>query len=685
MALNRFDQRAKDYPWVESYVPLPLNLIAEMGARKQKKFDDDLEDIKATQGLIKIEADPHRRAVRNQLLQQYNDELTNLTDAYVKTGDPALASQVRDVKRRFANDPIRLGLESSNVAWKEAMKDAEAAKKEGVYSEYKDYDPYKFDKEQQVEGFKPFDYTGAYRKQDYRTTGQSLISDIAKDSKAWEGMQVDKSTGMPDIGVYGQYWKRGSSKAGVTKPKVLTIAETNAENLISDPKTGGWFVDEAVNKVIPGSGHVNYNNLSEELQDHVKKEATDYLFTLGAKQVGLETKSTEDLQFLPAGAQEKREADKLITFNEGEAVNLTPEEVNASRDNLRALTNQYKGTERELSIIEKKYGRSSQQYATKKAEMQSLGASLNNTKTALETIDNNMQTTTHKVDFDNYYKMYQESSAREGVEPMSKEKFINSAKNFDEYKEEQSANVKEGKLKKDIPEYYNYVHNLITQAKDDYETKQTSYLKETNQAYTAQPIHGEPTSTTGKMNKLLTERFRNSTTNYTTPTGLQVPSILAEKYEDRDPTKDEVVVTHRSIGGQPVQYLTVKDKDGKILGNEYITPKNGGLESMSTVALSILNSTTPGSGEWEKGKEMLINSKFLPAIQKGKMDSGGVKTILFDDGSKVKSRKVVDEQSGLTYYELLNPTNNQPLKDETGAPFQAGSEEELAEIIFNNK
>ena len=301
---NRFDLVPRRQERVSSYVPLPLDVMMKSGAMKQQAFDKGVSDINTTKDLLKINSDPNRQPRAQELLGQYNEKISNLSQEYMETGDQSVLYKLNDLTREFTDDPRRQMLEASKLSHDAYTKDIIAAKKAGTYSDIKDYDAYKYDTGyDSLDNMSGFQYSGAFQKQDYSDPGQKLMAGIAKDGISFKGVAMNPDTGMPVSGKYGQYWKTNQSGKGVSENKALGVAAANAQVFVKG-KGGAYFVDEAVNEVIPGTGHTEYNNLPDEVKDYVDKKATDYLLSIAQKQIGSEVSSGQDVKFLPDNINE---------------------------------------------------------------------------------------------------------------------------------------------------------------------------------------------------------------------------------------------------------------------------------------------------------------------------------------------------------------------------------------------
>lgn len=304
MSSNRFTHlQSRNY--LSGYVPLPLDMMYQGLANKQKQFDANTDDIKATQELIKINADPNREGIRNQLLTKYNNEINSLTDEFLKTGDSSVMSKVNKLKRDFANDETRLNLESSYAAYGEYKKKKQEAVDKSEYNDWKDYDPYKYDQVYDKEGnVMPFRFEGLYKKQNYDKNAQALMNDLKADGYD----NLIENTSFKD----GLFVKVGSKGEYVNDPKVHTVAKSLVQNLING-EGGSYFVDQVINEATKGkSGHVNYAELPKEYKDYVDAKAFAYLKNTGEKEKFGKYGKTQDLTEMSEGFMGNMNPDKTV-------------------------------------------------------------------------------------------------------------------------------------------------------------------------------------------------------------------------------------------------------------------------------------------------------------------------------------------------------------------------------------
>jgi hypothetical protein len=311
MAANRFTH-LQSRPYVSSYVPLPLDLMYKGLAQKQGQFDAGVDDIKSTQELIKINADPHREAIRDQLLNKYNNEVNTLSEEFLRTGDPSVMNKVNRLKKDFANDSTRLGLEKSYANYTKLQKDAEEYKKANKYADF--YNPYNTDVASKDGQFQSFDYQGMLAGANFNEEAKKQMGNIAEDGSDFNGMVRDKQ-GNLIIDPNGAYWKQNFGGSGVKEPKVVALAKAKADSFLQS-EAGRFWLDSQLQTP------VNYANLSPKQKLAAQEEAAKYLVQASAEQIGWKSKSGNDASFVPwAGDLRKEMAANETTSRQSEGMN----------------------------------------------------------------------------------------------------------------------------------------------------------------------------------------------------------------------------------------------------------------------------------------------------------------------------------------------------------------------------
>lgn len=301
---SRYNQILQPQNYVDQYIPLPLDVINQAGAAKQKAHDKTLGDLDAAKELLTVKADPNRYGDRDELLKSYTGAIDQLADEYIKSDNSAeVANKLYKLKRSWSNDPIRMGLESSAANYDAYLKDFRENQSKGLVDPNirGGYDTYAEDQTRDEQGnFKPFVHKGLFTAEDLDAKAKAMMGTIASDGSDFQGAQKNKD-GSLALNPNGSYWSVRSGGKGVKRSKAENIAITKSEAFISDPKEGRYFIDKLLGQ------HVPYSQLDAKTKDYVQQEAAKYLYQSAANQIGWETKSGSDLEWLPVDVRKPEE------------------------------------------------------------------------------------------------------------------------------------------------------------------------------------------------------------------------------------------------------------------------------------------------------------------------------------------------------------------------------------------
>lgn len=299
------DRFSKIYerPQISSYIPLPLERIEDNYRRQQGEYDKGIEDLQDTQNLIKINADPLHTEHRNKLLSNYNNQISQLADEYIKTGgSPESRYKLHNLKRQFANDPNRLQLESNYQNYNQYQKDKEERFSKGEYDPLsKEYDPYKY-LQTSDEKVTPFNYTGMKGIQKHYPVIQDMMKGIKPSgtSKEWydideEGNVIGKKAG----------WEQ------IARKDVDRVAAAKVP-LFLQHQDSQYFKD----KFLASHPNATQQDLNVAAFDNLKRE--------GENQIFANTKSGVDFQRAPEyvnkGNRDKQDLLHGLSSIEGENV-----------------------------------------------------------------------------------------------------------------------------------------------------------------------------------------------------------------------------------------------------------------------------------------------------------------------------------------------------------------------------
>lgn len=371
---NRFNTLFESTPYVSQYVPLPLGLIQQEGANKQKQHDDTINDISKAQDILKVESDPNREPIKNQLISRYNSSLSSLADEYMKNDNPTQAARkLYDLKRSWANDPTRLILESSKSNYDEYLKEKRKLIQDGKLdpSIKGGYDTYSEDRVFDENGkLTPFIHQGMLTSENLDAKSKEMMGTIAHDGKDFEGDKFDKQGNLITNGD-GSYWSIRSGGEGVGKSKAASLAIEKSDQFISDNKEGRYFIDKTLGH------HVPYANLTHEEYDRVQKSAAKYLYDSAAQQIGWKSKSGQSIKFLPEDIRSaKQSLDAPVITNNTQVESMTTKDFEKQLGNIKDTKNQIIDITNKMNGVSK----DSREYATYKYQLDDL----NNKKSSLE-------------------------------------------------------------------------------------------------------------------------------------------------------------------------------------------------------------------------------------------------------------------------------------------------------------
>lgn len=271
MPINRFSTVGQS-EYTPQHVPLPFEAIGALGEKIQKTQDAAIDDTYKLKDLMtKVPAiyDPNlglsNIEKKKELDAQFAPKIDELTNK-IMAGDPNAPRELEQVKRDFANNPIRQELEESYFNYKTYKDDI--TKKGGKYDRLLD-DYYG----QQLIGesgeLKPFRYSGMEDSLDAPKRFKEVMGDIAEDAKSWD---------IESLGADGIKIGSKGKRAGVDEAKVNKVVN-NKVNLALNTDEGKQFV-KRLRRLKP-------DITNEELINETRKA----LFSSAYEQIGSEQES----------------------------------------------------------------------------------------------------------------------------------------------------------------------------------------------------------------------------------------------------------------------------------------------------------------------------------------------------------------------------------------------------------
>lgn len=234
MPSNRFDTSVQQQ-YVSQYVPMPFEAIGALGAQTQKAHDAAIDDTYKLKDLMtKVPAiyDPNlglsNIQKKKELDAQFAPKIDELTNK-IYQGDPNAIRELEQIKRDFANNPIRQELEESYLNYKTYKEDI--TKKGGKYDRLLD-DYYGQPLVSESGELKPFRYSGMEDSLDAPKRFKEIMGDIAEDARSWD---------VESLGADGIKIGNKGKRAGVSEEKVNRIVN-NKVGLALNTDEGKQFI-----------------------------------------------------------------------------------------------------------------------------------------------------------------------------------------------------------------------------------------------------------------------------------------------------------------------------------------------------------------------------------------------------------------------------------------------------------
>lgn len=183
------------------------------------------------------------------------------------------------------------------------------------------------------------------------------------------------------------------------------------------------------------------------------------------------------------------------------------------------------------------------------------------------------------------------------------------------------------------------VEGKVKGAIDDYLDSSDGKYAESYTEFTALST-GKYSSEIGAVNKLLSEGFDGAgySDSYT---GEDMSQYVKENYYDEDNPekfKTEIRVTDGyGPDGYPMEHLLIKNDKGIVLETKQVTRGINGRKEHRQVSIELMKSSDPDLQT--KGKHMMANYNFMPAIKKGLIRSGAMEGILPDKAVNIKGKQ----------------------------------------------
>lgn len=274
MAVNRYTEY-NPQQYVSNYVPLPLEMMYQGLANKQKQFDTTMDDTYKLQDLMaKVNAIDKHKQYKKQLEDKYYPKIEEIANEITKTGDLTKARDIKRIAREWEHDPLRQELEASYANYQAYA--ADKIKKGEKYGEwYDNYLPFTGSDEQgNIAGYR---YTGMGEVQDHQKRAHDMMDKVASDALKSAGFKMNAD---------GTIIKGGSGWEKVAAEKIQQLAQMKSLDFLSTSEGKDY------------AKMLKYYNPNMSDKDLIN-QATQYLYDAGANQIFGKSESESDIGFTP--------------------------------------------------------------------------------------------------------------------------------------------------------------------------------------------------------------------------------------------------------------------------------------------------------------------------------------------------------------------------------------------------
>jgi len=313
MPTNEFDLSVRP-EYVSNKLAIPFNELNAMAAQHQKEYDnaeDSAYKFKDLMASVKAIHDPSlglsNIGAKDALYSNYAPRIEAISNEIAKGTNIGEANRkLSQLQREWVNDPIRVELENSYANYAKYVEDK--TKKGGKY------DPLLDDyRGQQLIGekgeLKPFRFNGMEDALDIEKRFSESMDKIKEDMKGWD---------IESLGADGIKIGKKGTQAGITADKVMGVARTKVQGMLTQTLEGQQFVKKL--------RRLNPNLTNEELVN----EGVKALFASGSEQIGMEETSGNSVDVTPMWAKkydegieaEKAKAAILGTSGESPTTNM---------------------------------------------------------------------------------------------------------------------------------------------------------------------------------------------------------------------------------------------------------------------------------------------------------------------------------------------------------------------------
>lgn len=274
--INEFDQ-SQGQNYVSNFVPLPLDNLTRMAAMKQGQYDNALDDIEKTKGLLQLKADPNNINERNIWLKNTNKAIDDFSSKALNGWTPQLQREWLSFKNSKINDPDRLNMEESYNQYQNYLKDYRELTKDGSIPLNNTYEQVLNERQNKKNGVIPFYHNGLIKKLDWEDAARKTVNDLKEEGLTEKGYVLDPVTQQVIT------WEQGD--IGITPDRLMKEVNMKYNNFLTSD-AGKQYEQQLKSK--------NPNATNEQIENQIK----NFIYAANSNKVGIKSTKAENVKKL---------------------------------------------------------------------------------------------------------------------------------------------------------------------------------------------------------------------------------------------------------------------------------------------------------------------------------------------------------------------------------------------------
>ena len=653
--------------FIETYVPIPFEQIAQVGAEKQRRYDvgmQGLGQLQDTASQLKFIPGMGVDDSDEAYIRYTQKTVQDIANKYSKMdlSNSIVQQQMEREIRTKIDKPRIQRMQESQSTWEANQKLTAQLEAAGLYNPLLDLNPAKKGYSTEQSGLYQH-ITSSYRDPN------PFMGQYFKDVEGSTLMTRDPVTGK-SISLTGP---EGQSYIGVDIPKIKQIANEQWQNFMDTPvgmaelklfkiRNPNWEEDGLTDKDI-------MRNMLEQVGI---SRFTWQREVPGSRGPG---RASEDIR------------NAIINVGRGEATQISETDYSTLRSQRDIVKTQ-------LSTLKK----DSPEYKTTATMLENLESQFVEMGKTSETPSGlfTKKTSTGRTVMEQMYSEYKSTGGGK-----SYDKFLSAVRSGENDESAISSSTKPRMVAPVIGPYapavfeFPSARTTLQTAIDAYKRTATGFLNKKGQTLARNAnIYTSSSGWLFDFNKLLTTDMKDAPSSFVVAdTRLQLDAHLKEdkKYDTRSAKNDQVNLTDLFVDGNLYYQFVAKDEDEEIVGTEYIKSDNqrNAISKLQMVAWNMMQNKEPYIANG--GLELMAKAIYKPWIQTSKIFSVASGTlpeeIIPFNGKQIN----YEMEEG---YDMKNPSYLLWIKDDsgkkdyfsnkaTGERVRIGGEDQMAYFLYD--